>query len=86
MLAGIAKSGAVRFALLLALVFAGSFAAARASSPVRSRPDPVRLINGVPVGVKRSEAGALAAADNYVAVGIADSLDQRCSSRSHRWM
>jgi hypothetical protein len=33
----------------------------------QAEPAPVRWINGVPVGVEHSRAGALAAADNYVA-------------------
>jgi hypothetical protein len=43
--------------------------AQRAASP------PVRMIGGVPVGVKRTPAGALAAADNYVALE-AQSIEQ----------
>jgi len=35
----------------------------------RATSGPIRSIEGVPVGVQRDRAGALAAADNYVAVG-----------------
>jgi hypothetical protein len=72
-------STAARFAagaLVLVAVFAAAFALARATRPGRGRADSVRLMNGVPVGVEHSRAGALAAADNYVAVGITDSLDR----------
>jgi len=64
-------------ALVAAVVIAGAaWAAGRASAPDTpaagddenaSVQSAVRMIDGVPVGVQRSRAGALAAADNYVA-------------------
>jgi hypothetical protein len=62
-------------AMVVAIVISGAaWAAGRASAPVRPPSDEiatvqtaVRTIDGVPVGIQRSRAGALAAADNYVA-------------------
>ena len=50
-------------ALLLTAV---AFAAGCRSVPETAHRDPIRLENGVPVGVLDTPAGALAAADNYV--------------------
>jgi hypothetical protein len=66
----------VAAALLAAIVLAGAaWAAGRASAPdhtpaVSGNTAPrgaVQLIGGIPVGVEHTRAGALAAADNYVA-------------------
>jgi hypothetical protein len=64
-------------AVVAAVVIAGAaWAAGRASAPdtpaARDSTPPsdtsaIRMISGVPIGVQRSRAGALAAADNYVA-------------------
>ena len=62
-------------ALLLAAVVASSFAAARSTVAAPGAPDPVRLEGGIPVGVVQTPAGALAAADNFVAAGVPASLD-----------
>jgi hypothetical protein len=75
---GVGSTGA-RFAagvIVLVAVFAAAFALARATRSGRGRAASVRVTSGVPVGVEHSRAGALAAADNYVAVGITDSLDE----------
>jgi hypothetical protein len=64
-------------ALAAALLLTGAaWAAGRASAPntpnggdnLSTRAGAIRTINGVPVGVQQSRTGALAAADNYVAI------------------
>lgn len=57
------------------LVGAIGWAAGRSTAPEASaageggsRTGPVRVVEGVPVGIQHSRAGALAAADNYLAV------------------
>jgi hypothetical protein len=62
-------------ALSLVGVLGGAFAAGRSTVAPPGAPNPVRLEHGTPLGVVQSPAGALAAADNYVAVGITASLD-----------
>jgi hypothetical protein len=64
-------------ALALVATFATAFALARAGGSGHVRSGPLRLVGGVPLGVEDSAAGALAAADNYVAAGVTDSLDRR---------
>ena len=64
-------------AVTLVLIFAMAFWFGRAGRATGAPEDAVRLIGGVPVGVERTAAGALAAADNYVAVGLTASLDPR---------
>jgi hypothetical protein len=54
--------------VLLAL---GAFLGGRSLAPARQPADPITTIGGIPVAVDRSPAGALAAADNYVAVSYA---------------
>jgi hypothetical protein len=62
-------------AVVAAVVIAGAaWAAGRASAPdapvasdAAPTRGPIRVIDGIPVGVEHSRAGALAAADNYVA-------------------
>jgi hypothetical protein len=63
--------------LILVAVFAAAFGVSRTGRMRQVRPNPIRLVGAVPVGVEHSAAGALAAADNYVAAGITDSVDQR---------
>jgi hypothetical protein len=46
---------------------AGAFALGYGSTPKAVRPNPTQLEHGMPVGVLDTRAGALAAADNYVA-------------------
>jgi hypothetical protein len=64
-------------AITLTVAMAVAFAAGRSTLPVEKRPNPIRLKNGIPVGVSHTPAGAVAAADNYVAAGITASLDPR---------
>jgi hypothetical protein len=52
----------------LACGLALSLGRGRASSPAAAPPGAVTLVGGIPVGVLHSPAGALAAADNYVAL------------------
>ena len=52
----------------VALLTVGAFLAGRALAPARAPGNPVANAGGIPVGVERSPAGALAAADSYVAV------------------
>lgn len=54
-------------ALLLVVVIAGALLLGAGGGPTAG-PQAVELINGVPVGVKDTPAGALAAADNYLAL------------------
>jgi hypothetical protein len=56
-------------------VLGAAFAAGRWTLDRRGGPDPVALDHGMPIGVLETPAGALAAADNYVATGISASLD-----------
>jgi hypothetical protein len=49
------------------IVTAGAFAVGYRTVPRATRPNPIRLVHGVPVGVLDTPAGAIAAADNYVA-------------------
>lgn len=56
-------------------ILGGAFAAGRSIVRQPGRPDPIRLERRMPVGVLDSRAGALAAADNYVATGITASVD-----------
>lgn len=51
----------------LLLITAGSLAFGYATMPRGTRPNSMRLDHGVPVGVLDTAAGAVAAADNYVA-------------------
>jgi hypothetical protein len=66
----------VSAAVAVLLISGAAWAAGRASAPdtpvatddqIAIVPPVVRTIDGVPVGIQRSRAGALAAADNYVA-------------------
>lgn len=65
---------AVLVGLVVAIV---AFVAGRSTAPDRqgggasasASASAIRVVSGVPVGIARSKAGALAAADNYVAVG-----------------
>lgn len=61
--------------LFLIGVLGGAFAAGRSTVAPSGVPNPVRLEHGIPVGTVESPAGALAAADNYVATGISASLE-----------
>ena len=60
----------ITFAALLALAaLAAGALLGRATAPAGNPADAgLRLIGGIPVGVARTPAGALAAADNYVAI------------------
>ena len=49
------------------VVTAGAFAVGHQTVPTATRPSAIRLVHGVPVGVLDTPAGAIAAADNYVA-------------------
>jgi hypothetical protein len=55
----------------LALLAVGAFLVGRSLAPAPQSADPVTTIAGIPVAVDHSPAGALAAADNYVAVSYA---------------
>ena len=66
---------AAAIALILLGVLSGAFAAGRSTVAGPQKPNPVQLEQGIAVGVVRTPAGALAAADNYVATGITASLD-----------
>jgi hypothetical protein len=59
----------------LALLFVAGFLLGRAVAPAPAPPDVVNSIGGIPIGVDHSPAGALAAADNYVAVSY-DSVER----------
>lgn len=52
----------------VALLTFGAFVAGRALAPARAPGNPIANAGGIPVGVERSPAGALAAADSYVAL------------------
>lgn len=67
------QAGAV--VLVLIGIGGGSFGAGRSTVADASKPNPLALDHGVPVGVVRTPAGALAAADNYAAAGITASVD-----------
>lgn len=47
-------------------VAVGAFAAGYHSAPKPARPDPIRMEDGIPVGVTDTSGGAVAAADNYL--------------------
>lgn len=64
-------------ALVLAGALAVAFAAGRSTVALRGTPTPTRVENGIPIGVLHTPAGALSAADNYVATGITAGLDPR---------
>ena len=53
---------------LLVGVLAGCFAAGRATVSAGGRLNPIVLEHGIPVGVQRTPSGAVAAADEYLAV------------------
>jgi hypothetical protein len=55
-------------ATTVALLALSAFMAARALAPAADPSDPIEDVAGIPVGVDHSPAGALAAADSYVAV------------------
>ena len=59
---------AIVAAVLIVGVAGVSFAAGRFTVGGNRAKDPVRLEHGVPVGVERTRGGALAAADDYLAV------------------
>jgi hypothetical protein len=54
-------------AIAALLIAAGASALGYGPAPKAARPNPIRLEHGVPIGVLDTPAGALAAADNYVA-------------------
>jgi hypothetical protein len=54
-------------AVIAMLMAAGAFALGHTSTPRAGSPNLIRLEHGVPVGVLDTRAGALAAADNYLA-------------------
>ena len=56
------------FIALLMGVVVGCFAAGRATVTAGGRPNPIVLERGIPVGVQRTRQGAVAAADEYLAV------------------
>lgn len=58
----------VGYLALLAGILGGCFAAGRATSSAGGRPNPIVLEHGIPVGVQRTPQGAVAAADEYLAV------------------
>jgi hypothetical protein len=62
-------------AVALVGILGGAYAAGRSTVPRPGAPDPVRLEQGIAVGVLESPAGALAAADNYAATGLTASID-----------
>jgi hypothetical protein len=51
----------------LLVVTAGALALGYRTAPRSSRPNPIRLVDGVPVGVIDTPVGAIAAAENYLA-------------------
>ncbi len=59
----------------LALLVLAGFLLGRAVAPAPAPPDVLNSVQGIPVGVDHSPAGALAAADNYVAVSY-DSVER----------
>jgi hypothetical protein len=67
-----AAGAAAATILLLALA---AFLLGRTISPAASSTDPVAERGGIPIGVEHSPAGALAAADNYVAISY-DSVER----------
>jgi len=66
----------VAVALVPVATFAAAFVGGRATAVHRVGPDAIRIRVGLPVGVLHTPAGALAAADNYVAAGMSASLDE----------
>ena len=66
-------SGAV--AATIVLLGTAAFLLGRTLSPAAMAADPVVEMGGIPVGVERSPAGAVAAADSYVAVAY-DSIER----------
>lgn len=52
---------------VLLVVTAGALALGYRTAPRVSRPNPIRLVDGVPVGVIDTPVGAIAAAENYLA-------------------
>jgi hypothetical protein len=52
---------------VLLVVTAGALALGYRTAPKISRPNPIRLVDGVPVGVIDTPVGAIAAAENYLA-------------------
>jgi hypothetical protein len=59
----------------VALLAVAAFMLGRALAPAASPRDPIENASGIPIGVDHSPAGALAAADNYVAVSY-DSVER----------
>src|SRR5205085_8118152 len=53
---------------LLAGILVGCFAAGRATVGAAGSPNPIALERGIPVAVQRTPRGAVAAADEYLAV------------------
>jgi hypothetical protein len=69
----------VRIAAVTVGLFAigvGAFVIGRGTAAPGGHRNPIGLVGGVAVGVSDTPAGALAAADNYVAQGITASLDE----------
>jgi hypothetical protein len=52
---------------VLLVVTAGALVLGYRTAPKISRPNPIRLVDGVPVGVIDTPVGAIAAAENYLA-------------------
>ena len=69
----LASAGAVAATILL--LGLGAFLVGRSLAPTSPPADPIVRIGEIPVGVEHSPAGALASADNYVAVSY-DSVER----------
>lgn len=65
----------VAVGVLVMGVLGGAFAAGRSTVTRVRSPDPLGLEHGIAIGAVDTPAGALVAADNYVATGIGASLD-----------
>ena len=52
---------------MLLMVDVGALALGYQTAPRVARPDPIRLVDGLPVGVVDTPVGAIAAAENYLA-------------------
>lgn len=66
--AGIARRQVAAALAVLLILLAAGFIAGRSDHHTRLQLDPIRVVGGVPIGVRRSPAGALAAVDNYLLI------------------
>lgn len=60
---------------LVVAIVGGAFVGGRSTRPATVAPNPLAIVDGVPVGGLDAPGGALAAADNFVSTGVTASIE-----------